>query len=287
MGNGIFSIEQYVFFILIINSLWNNQIPVLPEWEEIFRHTHPIIISIMHYPNLGFAFGFFLLSFIFPVDLYTPETRIPAPEGSDHRDGYPSDGPCPQEKEGTRNHLCIIDLLADIDLMALSLRNEVRGYRRITANNVLEQETRRKVFDLICQNPGIDFSRLADLSGCNERTLRYHINRIAEERCITIFTKGKSFHFFENHSTFSDREQTVLAFSSSGQTARILSLIHNYPGITRRELADHLGIASPTVTRMIHTLAGEACIRLVKDGKYTRHYLMADTRRIISGIPPG
>lgn len=77
------------------------------------------------------------------------------------------------------------------------------------------------------------------------------------------------------------KEQQFLSKFSSGQTGRILRLIHEYPGITRRELADYLGLASPTVTRSVQRLANDGYTLLVKDGKFTRHYLPGDSLSII------
>ncbi|WP_394698650.1 winged helix-turn-helix transcriptional regulator [uncultured Methanospirillum sp.] len=53
----------------------------------------------------------------------------------------------------------------------------------------------------------------------------------------------------------------------------MLQTVQKNPGITRRELADKLGVASPTVTRGVQNLHEDGYLILVKEGKYTRHYM--------------
>nr|WP_319538202.1 winged helix-turn-helix transcriptional regulator [uncultured Methanospirillum sp.] len=241
----------------------------------------------MQYTNLGFAFGFFLISLSFPLDCPIHESRISLPDVSGREENETGNSlPRPRDKAGMDYHSVWSTLFADIDQAYRTLLRQLRGYRRITTHNVLEHETRRKVYGLICLNPGIDLARLALLCECNERTLRYHINQIAEKDYITVYNQGKSFHFFENHNAFSLKEQKFLSYYSSGQTGKILSLIHQKPGVTRRELADHLGVSSPTATRMVQILVHEECVHLVKEGKYTRHFLTGDSCSIIQRIIP-
>lgn len=241
----------------------------------------------MQFTNFGFALGFFLISLGLPLDYSGPEKRY---SGLEESFGEESDrgAPCSSRSNGCKNscHHIWSDLLADIDLFNLPYVRSAHGYRRISANNVLEHEIRRKIFDLICRYPGIDLTRLAQLSGCNESTLRYHVDRIAEEKCISIFDEGKSFHFFENHHTFSYTDQLFLSRYSSGLTGRILQLIYKAPGITRKEIADRLGIASPTVTRTVRHLVDDRCVQLVKDGRFTRHYLSGESFSAIHRLNP-
>jgi len=241
----------------------------------------------MQYTSVGFAFGFFLISLSCPLECNISEIRISLPDGSGREENETETSiPLPRDDAGMDYHSIWSSLFADIDLAYRFLLKQLKGYRRITVHNVLENEIRRKVYETVCQNPGIDLTRLALLCECNERTLRYHICQIAEKDFITIYNQGKSFHFFENHNAFSLNEQRFLSYYSSGQTGKILSLIHKKPGVTRRELADHLGVSSPTVTRMVQNLVQKECVRLVKEGKYTRHFLTGDSCSIVQRLIP-
>ncbi|MFH0966073.1 MAG: winged helix-turn-helix transcriptional regulator [Methanobacteriota archaeon] len=244
-------------------------------------------ISDMRSTNLGFALGLCLLSLSIPLDYSFPDPEISGQE----RDCQEPSGLCssdiPSPSHSGSPHSPVAEpTMMNFDPTEWFLREHLRGYRRITAKNILDHHTRRSLYDLICTYPGIDLSGLADLSGINENTLRYHLDRIAEEQVITTLMVGKSFHFFENHKKYSDEEQQFLSRFSSGQSGRILQTIRDQPGITRRELADILGVASPTVTRTVQNLAGEGYIRLLKEGKYTRHFLPGQSMILDPRIVP-
>jgi predicted transcriptional regulator len=162
----------------------------------------------------------------------------------------------------------------------------MHGYRRITAKNLMNNERRHKILELIRRYPGIDLNGLTRYSGCNESTLRYHLELMEEEKVIRSSILGKSLHFFEKRARFSFNEERLLSYYSNASAGRILSLVYEHPGITRRDLAAFLGIASPTVTRMVQILVSEGCIRLQKDGKFTRHYLSDDSVTLIQRMIP-
>jgi len=239
----------------------------------------------MQSTGFGFALGFFLISLGIPLECCYPEPRIVSFNEPDERNSgrQNTEG---QEKKGSAPDVrwIVPNFIRDLWCTPSGLRAEFRGYRRITPQNVLDHPIRRKIYALICENPGIDLHNLARNSGCNENTIRYHVDRIAEEKWITIFYQGKSDHFFENHNTYSEDAQLFLARYASGLTGRILKVIRHSPGITRKDLADQLGIAGPTVTRAVQDLAHEGSIRLEKKGKFTRHYLSNESLSLIQQI---
>ncbi|WP_181391548.1 winged helix-turn-helix transcriptional regulator [Methanospirillum lacunae] len=60
---------------------------------------------------------------------------------------------------------------------------------------------------------------------------------------------------------------------SSGLSGRIFHQVSECPGITRRELADKLGVTSPTVTRAVRNIYKENFIILVRKRKCIPHFL--------------
>lgn len=241
----------------------------------------------MRSSGLGFALGLCLLTLSVPLEWCPPETRFSDQKSAGEESAgtsFPSIPPLP----GCRypHYPGYVDILADTDQTERMVRERLRGYRRITAKNILDHETRRTVYDLICAYPGVDLAGLATLSGANEKTLKYHLDRISEEHLITTITIGKSMHFFENHARYSDDEQQFLSRFSSGQSGRILQTIRDHPGITRGDLARMLGVASPTVTRTVQHLARDGYIRLEKEGRYTKHYLPGQSIAMVHRFIP-
>ncbi len=240
----------------------------------------------MRSTSLGFALGIFLISLCFPLESSISDSRAQAQE-NEKQEPHANSAELPKRHSETDTIPLKMELFFhNSDLQERLLSRSVRGYRRITAKNVLEHKTRQIVYDLIGQNPGIDLNRLSALSVINENTLRYHLDRIADEELITIQTVGKSFHYFQNTNQYSDAEQQFYSRFSSGSRREILQIIGSNPGITRRELADKLRVASPSVTRIVQELEEQGYINLEKQGKYTRHYLPHQSAALIHRIIP-
>ncbi|NLV26624.1 MAG: winged helix-turn-helix transcriptional regulator [Methanomicrobiales archaeon] len=239
----------------------------------------------MQYTNFGFALGFLLLPLFMPIvvssDDLLPDIPELNPEGiTGTKVESPMANSVPSDTNRLSQYWMMSDYIGNIDTFERPNREFFRGYRRINTKNILEHETRKKIYDLVCQNPGINLSRLSELSECNESTLRYHLDQISQKKYITRYDNGRSSHFFEKRIGFSPEEQQFLSSLSSGQSGKILHLIHNDPGITRNELAQKLGIASSTATRTVQHLTLNGLVVLEKSGRVTRHYISENPGRL-------
>ena len=151
-------------------------------------------------------------------------------------------------------------------------RYAAHGYRRVTNKNILEHETRRMIYEQIVGFPGIDLKTLIRMTEVNENTLRYHLEKIHTGGKIRVTTVGGISHYFENHGRYSEEEQILKARMFATGSGRILNLVGSHPGLTRGELAGHLGIAGPSVTRSVSHLVEDGLIRLERDGRNRRYY---------------
>jgi len=148
----------------------------------------------------------------------------------------------------------------------------IRGYRRISRKNVLDHESRRLLFTVICQNPGQDLRSLAKICDLNEHTLKYHLDRIIGSGYVSVHISGGIRHYFENHGTYSVSQQVLLSRLNEGGAGRILALVRDNPGLSRGEIAIQLGVSGPVISRSMQTLVEEGLIRQVTDGKFRRYY---------------
>jgi len=151
-------------------------------------------------------------------------------------------------------------------------RYAAHGYRRITTRNLLDHESRRLIYDEIVATPGVDLRKLIEITGMNENTLRYHLERLHDGGKIQTTTTGGVCHYFENHGKYSAEEQILMARMLNDASSRILQIILNHPGLSRGELAELLGVAGPTVTRSVQHLIDDRLIHIERDGRFTRYY---------------
>jgi len=148
----------------------------------------------------------------------------------------------------------------------------LRGYRRLSGKNILDHEKRQLIYSTILMNPGIDIPMLASLTGINLHTLRYHIAYLDRMHKIACIEQGGGYHFFENHGRYGHADQQQILFQKYPTTNNIITLVGANPGITRGEIADHLGLAGPSVTRWMHRLIAEGMVTEVREGRYARYY---------------
>jgi hypothetical protein len=181
----------------------------------------------MQYTNLGFALGFFLLPLFMPIvvssdDLIPDMPGIIPERTTGTKVELPMTAPNPSDPNHLSQYWILSEYIGNIDTFERQSRETFRGYRRINTKNLLEHETRKKIYDLVCKNPGINLSRLAELSECNESTLRYHLDQISHENYITRMIMGDLPIFLKNGSAF------PLKSNSSSQVCHQASQVKFY-----------------------------------------------------------
>jgi DNA-binding transcriptional ArsR family regulator len=150
------------------------------------------------------------------------------------------------------------------------------GYRRIFGKNVLANPSRKLIHDHICRHPGTDLNGITAACDMNRETVRYHIRQLIAYRKITSLSADGNTRYFQNHGLFSMRDQMVIHHLEKGTTGEILRYIASHQGATRQDLAEYLGIAGPTVSRHLATLAREGLVITKKEGKFLRCELGTD-----------
>jgi DNA-binding IclR family transcriptional regulator len=68
----------------------------------------------------------------------------------------------------------------------------------------------------------------------------------------------------------------VIHHLEKGTSGEILRYISEHHGSTRQDIAEYLGIAGPTVSRHLATLASEGLVQTKREGKFLRCYLGTD-----------
>jgi hypothetical protein len=86
------------------------------------------------------------------------------------------------------------------------------GYRRISRKNVLEHDGRQGIYQAITERPGIDVNTLTSMTGINENTLRYHLDRLVATGKISCLTRPGVVRYFQNQGTYSQYEHRVFHY---------------------------------------------------------------------------
>ena len=156
----------------------------------------------------------------------------------------------------------------------------ILGQRRISRKNALEHETRRAAYLCVRENPGINHAALSRMLGINVGTLRYHIEILCETGQIVSESNHGVLRYYTGIRAA--RESKRSAYPLNEMRKRMLGLLMQNPGMTRKEVASALDVTGATVTWHMGLLIREGTIRSEKDGRMVRYYPQRDIVR-----PPG
>jgi DNA-binding transcriptional ArsR family regulator len=158
------------------------------------------------------------------------------------------------------------------------------GFRRISKKNVLEHDARQVIYQAITATPGIDVKTLTAMTGINENTLRYHVDRLVATGKISGFTRPGVVRYFQNQGAYSPFEHRVFHYLRTDTPRGILWLLYQHPGLTRQQLADALAISGPSVTRQMDNLTGDGLVENRFPGRSNHYYLTSETSLAIDKV---
>jgi len=160
----------------------------------------------------------------------------------------------------------------------------VGGFRRISKKNVLEHDARHVIYQAITATPGIDVKTLTDMTGINENTLRYHVDRLVATGKISCFTRPGVVRYFQNQGAYSQFEHRVFHYLRTDTPRGILWLLYQHPGLTRQHIADALAISGPSVTRQMDNLIDDGVVENRFPGRSNHYYLTAEAAQTIDKV---
>ncbi len=158
------------------------------------------------------------------------------------------------------------------------------GFRRISKKNVLEHDARYVIYKAITATPGIDVKTLTDMTGINENTLRYHLDRLMATGKITCFTRPGVVRYFQNQGAYSQFEHKVFHYLWTDTPREILWLLFQHPGLTRQHIADALMISGPSVTRQMDNLIEDGFVENRFPGRSNHYYLTTEAALTIDKV---
>lgn len=160
------------------------------------------------------------------------------------------------------------------------------GYRKIAKNNILDNNIRSKMFEHICNNPGISFSALARECNIGKGTQQYHLKVLQREhKIISVKKKGQT-GFFENNSKYGELQQTILMQLRSDTVRQIYEILILHPNVSRKEVARYLGISRSAVTWQMERLCADGTVSTTKSGKYICYLLNPKAKEILRDYLP-
>ena len=161
------------------------------------------------------------------------------------------------------------------------------GHKRVLRNNVLENETRNAVYLCIRDNPGINTSSLSQLLGMNIGTLRYHVELLCRMGKVVPEPNSRGMRYYVDTGTCPGLERKVAGYLNEQAKSRILNVVLQHPGSTRKEIASRLIMSGANVTWHMKPLLRDGIVRDEKRGRFVRYYICADAKECVQAHGSG
>ena len=152
---------------------------------------------------------------------------------------------------------------------------------RIRGDDLLANDTRKKIYDCIRKNPGIHLRGIGKETDITLGTLRYHIGQLRRSHAIAVCEDRGYTHYFENSGTYSASQQTVLKHMRNDTTRKILAVLAAERFASRKDIAESLGIAGSTVTWHMKRLEEDGVIDIRTDGRFVSYIIRDDAESVI------
>ena len=154
-------------------------------------------------------------------------------------------------------------------------------YTRLAKPDILDNEVRNRIFDIIRENPGISAREVHRRSEQSWGTVVYHLRQLERHHIVVSRSLGRTRNYYENHGKYRGMEIQLACLQS--ERARVLArAIANTPGITQEQLAAASGYPQPTTSYYVRKLKQAGLVEEQREGRYAKYVPHADLPRFIA-----
>jgi len=143
----------------------------------------------------------------------------------------------------------------------------------------LELESRRRIYQVISDSPGIHFRALLDRLEYAQGTLQYHVRWLADEDLIDVSEDGDFTRYYPAGS-FDPEDQAVMNALRRENARRIIAHLGADGALSTSELAERLDRSKSTVSWHLSRL-GEADLVSKRRNGRSVEYSLTDPDRVM------
>jgi len=140
-------------------------------------------------------------------------------------------------------------------------------YHRIRPTTTLENDTRKQIFDAVCQTPGLGVHLIAEQAGVSYSTATYHLERLTAAGMIVMTPNGNKLCYYKNGGAFTEVERRILPLLKNDEAAKLLDAIMENPGTYRAALAERLGVTATTINWHLRRLREAGLVQEDRQGR--------------------
>ncbi|MCK4778762.1 MAG: winged helix-turn-helix transcriptional regulator, partial [Candidatus Lokiarchaeota archaeon] len=146
-----------------------------------------------------------------------------------------------------------------------------KGAHRLSLDEVLENQNRNKIIDLILNEPGIHFNELLRRTGLAAGNLVWHLDMLLTYKVIGKKRIGHFIAYFPYYQK-NPISNVDLKLKKSKLTLEILEMIEKKPGMWNNLITKEFKVDHKTIQYHLNKLIDLGLIRFKKDGRKKKIY---------------
>lgn len=145
--------------------------------------------------------------------------------------------------------------------------------------NEPELESRRRIYRIVDENPGIHFRALLDRLDYAQGTLQYHLRKLQTDGLVEASDDGRYTRYYAAGG-LDEADQTVMNALRREYSRRILAHLVADGPLTTTALAERIDKSRSTVSWHLSKLADAGLVTKERDGRSV-HYALADPDQVV------
>ncbi|RLI63158.1 MAG: hypothetical protein DRO88_10610 [Promethearchaeia archaeon] len=146
-----------------------------------------------------------------------------------------------------------------------------KGAHRLSMEDVLENENRNKIIEIVLYEPGVHFNEILRKTGLSAGNLAWHLDILETFKVVRKQRMGQYLVYYPYYEK-NPVAKLDPAVQKSRTTLEIMQIIHDHPGIFQKQIAHRMDLDHKTVKYHIDKLLDAEIIVSEKKGRKTLYY---------------
>lgn len=138
--------------------------------------------------------------------------------------------------------------------------------------DVLELETRRKIFDIISKNPGLHLSKIADLLSMRISHVEYHVNYLEKHDIISV-EKSTGYKRFYIKGTIGAQDKRYLSILRQKTLLYIVLFLLKNDTAQHKDILENVAVSPSTLSYHLNKLVKHNIVEVQRYGENKGYHL--------------
>lgn len=138
--------------------------------------------------------------------------------------------------------------------------------------DVLELETRRKIYDVLRKNPGVHLSKIADLLQMRVSHVEYHLNFLEKHDMITV-EKVMGYKRFYIKGTIGVQDKRYLSVLRQKTLLHIILFLLKNDIVQHKDILENVAVSASTLSYHLNKLVKYDIVEVQRYGEHKGYQL--------------